>query len=399
MNQRIGNVGRLNLLDATEESIKGIERIENVGVVLYKKKNMHLLSMLNIGNLGATIEIPDDYTILYGSLHLDDGYFHSLSEPIKLFVLGDVIVDRGVQPQQLKESILDLKIKGHAYCPAHLYRFIIELTSGSDGSVEVYDSAPPRFEKGTFTLTNSYLSAITEPLDIIIKGMLTFSKDLDMSLFDEKINKLDIKGYVKIYEEQEPYVYQKTVTLSGTYIKVIPKGYLHIDKSLHVNSRKIRRFKHAKIHTEHPIVIEADVSREAVIAAFDKIHSSSIIICPEDLEDLFYEINSKLETEILSFAHSFVFIEGEDSWSNEQFLELDHPVTFIVTGQLTIEEDVVKDVLQQKLQALDIFGKVIVEDKKIKGTLQQKIRVNEGVIEEQAQKQEAYLSNVGELSL
>ena len=44
MSQRIGNVGLLNLVNATEESVKGIERIENVGLVLYGKENAHLLT-------------------------------------------------------------------------------------------------------------------------------------------------------------------------------------------------------------------------------------------------------------------------------------------------------------------------------------------------------------------
>lgn len=59
MKQKIGNVGLLDLRHATEESIKGIESINNVGVVFYHKENAHLLSSLSIGNIGKSIELPE----------------------------------------------------------------------------------------------------------------------------------------------------------------------------------------------------------------------------------------------------------------------------------------------------------------------------------------------------
>ncbi len=120
MNQRIGNVGLLNLINATAESIKGIEKIENVGMVLYRQGNAQLLTKMNIGNIGSSVEVPEGYRYLNGMLNLDVSFLESIVEPVKLVVNGIVIISRDVQADQLKADQLSLIVNGNVYCPAHL---------------------------------------------------------------------------------------------------------------------------------------------------------------------------------------------------------------------------------------------------------------------------------------
>jgi hypothetical protein len=400
MDRKIGNVGVLDLSNATEESIKGIERIENVGTVIYRRENAHLISQLNIGNIGKSLDIPEGYSFINGTLNLDQAYLDSIREPVKIMVNGVVIIDKEVQPDQIKKELIKLVVNGKVYSPAHLSGSTSLFVSEGSTVVETYDGAPPRFEKGEFTLTNSFLRALDEPLYLVVNGLLTFSKDLNMEIFNEKISRLEINGKITLYEDQEPFLYKKTFSLAGCKIEVIPNGFELVNKTLRLNGRSIRRFQSKKIYTKKPVIFEKDVSRELLSDALEKIHSTSIIVCHENVEDLIYERISILDTEVLTYEHSFVMIEGDEVWSNDQFTALDHPTNFIVKGQLTLDLDIEEDVLREKVLALDLLGEVIVPDRKIKGWLQNVIRINTGRIVEEGKKERVLgLGNVGKLSL
>ncbi|MCM3766282.1 hypothetical protein [Neobacillus niacini] len=400
MNQRIGNVGLLNLLDATEESIKGIERIENVGMVLYRKGNAHLLTGLNIGNIGSTCELPEGYSILNGILKLDQAYLNSISKSIHLLVNGEVIVDKNIQPDDLKIGLLHLMVNGKVYCPDHLSGILSAIISKGAFELESYQETPPRLESGKFTLTNSFLRAIDEQAYLVISGVLSFSKDLNMEKFDEKISRLEVNGKISLYEEQEAFLYKKAASLAGCKIEVIPAGYEVLNRTLRLNNRSIRRFKQKNLYTKKPILFDADVQRDIITETIAKVHSTSIIVCHEQIEDLMYELTSSLDTEILSYEHSFIMIEGEEVWSNEQFLALDEPANFIVNGKLVLDKDVSEEVLRNKVTEIDNLGEITVRDKRLKGVLQNIVRVNTGIVEEEKVKEQgAALHNVGKLSL
>ncbi len=399
MNQKIGNVGLLNLMDATEESIKGIEKIENVGLVLYRKENAHLLTSLNIGNIGASVELPEGYSFYNGILTINQAYFQSITQPVKLFVNGIVIIEEDVQSEQMMSNLLHLIVNGKVYIPIHLSGVSSQFLSAK-GLVETYDGQLPRVENGELTLTNSFLSAFEKPLNLIVNGMLSLAKDLDMVLFSEKIKRLEVNGKITVYEGQEVMLYKKISSLTTCMVEIIPNHYEVLKKTLRINSKSIQRFKNMNLYTKKPILFEDDIKREVLEATIAKIHSSSIIICQEQVEDLIYEHCSLLETEVLAYEHTCVLIEGDEEWSNNQFLSLEYPINFIVDGKLKLAEDVQPETLRNHVSSIDILGKVVVSDTKLKGMLQQLIRLNTGTIELEGHKEEgAVLKNVGELTL
>ena len=401
MSQRIGNVGLLNLVNATEESIKGVERIENVGLVLYGKENAHLLTKLNIGNIGSSLEIPVGYRLFNGVFTLDHNYLSSIVEPVFLLVNGVVIIDKNVQADQVQSGQLNLVVNGTVYSPSHLSGVAGKLLSKGTGAVETYHGAPPRLENGKFTLTNSFLQSVEEPLYLVVNGLLTFAQDLNLDQFNEKINKLEVNGKISLHENQEVYLYKKVSSLTTCIVEVIPEGYEVLAKPLRLNARSIRRFQKKKWYTNKPVIIESDVSREMLTKAVEKIYSTSVIICPEEIEDLVYERLSLMDTEVLPYENNFILIDGEEVWTNDQFLALDQPVTLIVNGQLILDGDVSEEALRSKVSTLDVLGEVIVREKKFKGILQNVIRLNTGTIEVEKGKEETgnTLQNIGELSL
>ncbi|MFP7297184.1 hypothetical protein [Neobacillus niacini] len=401
MSQRIGNVGLLNLVNATEESIKEIERIENVGLAIYGKENAHLLTKLNIGNIGASLEIPTGSRLFNGVLHLDQNYLSGIMEPVFLLVNGIVIIDKNVQADQVQAGQLTMLVNGKVYCPSHLTGIAGRMLSKGNGAVETYEGEPPRLENGKFTLTNSFLQSIDNSLYLVVNGLLSFAQDLNTDLFNEKISKLEVNGKISLFENQESSLYKKAASLTSCVVEVIPDGYEVLTKPLRLNGRSIRRFQEKNWFTNKPVMIENDVTRDMLTKAIKKIHSTSVIICHEEVEDLVYERLSLMETEVLPYENGFIVIEGEEVWSNDQFLALDQPVSIIVKGKLTLDQDVSEEVLRSKIATLDVLGDVVVREKKLKGTLHNIIRLNTGTVEEEKGKEEAEatLQNIGELSL
>lgn len=402
MGQIIGNVGLLNLLNATEQSVKAYEKIGNVGAIIYKAGQSHLLGELNIGNIGKTIELPEGYSYSNGILHIDSQYIQSVDPEKKLLVNGIVIFERDVQKEELKEAFPNMIVNGEVFAPAHLTGIISGMFSQGSATVKVYKDAPPRFENGSITLGNSFLQAADEPMYLVVNGLLKFPKDLDMELFNEKIGRIDVNGMISIHEEQERYLHGKMDAAPNGVIQVIPAGYDMVKNTLRLNARSIRRFQNQKLWTKKPLIFEADITREALGAAIEKVDSKSYIICSEELEDLFYERLERMETEVLTFEHGYVFVEGEQEWSNDQFLELDQSVNLIVEGTLVLNSDVEAAVLRDKVAAIDLFGEIQVGNVKLSGTVQNKIRTGQGRIKgqhEAVKNSRAGLQNIGELTL
>lgn len=400
MNQRIGNVGVLNLVNATAESIKGIERIENVGMVLYRKENAYLLTSLNIGNIGSSLEVSEGFRFFNGVLNIDNNYLDSITEPVNLLINGMVIIDHNVYPEQLKQGFLNLIVNGKVYCPPHLAGVATLLLAKGSGEIETYHGTLPRTENGKFTLTNSFLDAVEGQLNLVVNGLLSLSKDLEMEKFIEKIGKLEVNGKIMLHEHQEVFLYKKAASLASCKMEIIPDGYEVLTKQLRLNSRSLRRFKNKKLFTNKPIILEADVTREKILEAIAKIHSTSVIICHEEIEDLLYELSSLLDTEILSYENQFVIVEDEEVWSNDQFLALDHPANFIIKGKLVLDMDVSEEVLRNKIAAIDVLGEVVVRERKMKGVLHNVIRLNKGSVEVEGKRDVgSSLQNVGELTL
>ncbi|MTD30674.1 hypothetical protein [Planomicrobium sp. YIM 101495] len=402
MKQRIGNVGVLNLLNATEESVQGYEKIGNVGVVLYRTGQSGLLASLNIGNVGKTIEVPDGYSYFNGILTIDAAYVSSLTKQLKMVVNGTVILANDLTAEQLETENMDFIINGTIYVPAHLTGMVSQLFSEGSRSVHTYEDTPPRFENGAVELSNSYLRAAKGPLHLVVNGTLTLPQDLDMELFNQKISDIEVNGLVTVHAEQEESLHAKMSSAPNGVVQVIPAGYLPLRKSLKLNSRSIRSLKKAKLLTKKPLILEKDLSREAFDAAISRINSKSFIVCHEEIEDLVYEKLDRLETEVLSFDDRFVLIEGDETWTKSRFESFAEPLTLIVNGLLTISSDVTEETVQNSLSSIDLLGEIQVMEPKLFGAVQAKIRANSGELKEQTTEEvnpAAAMQNIGELSL
>ncbi|WP_054707253.1 hypothetical protein [Bacillus sp. JCM 19041] len=139
MGQRIGNVGTLNLLKATPESIAEYEYIRNVGLVLYNQQTAPLLSKLSIGNIGQTVSLEGDVKITNGVLTIDSTYLRLIEEQTTLFVNGVVIVTPNVTETELKTTGCSLIVNGVIYTPTQLKNAVQTIVKSNSGLTLTYE--------------------------------------------------------------------------------------------------------------------------------------------------------------------------------------------------------------------------------------------------------------------
>ena len=92
MSRKIGNVGVLDLRKATEESVKNIDQIHNVGLVIYSPETAPLMAGLNIGNMGSSVEVGMEYKLFTGQHELSRDVLEAVNEPMSLVVTGEFVV-------------------------------------------------------------------------------------------------------------------------------------------------------------------------------------------------------------------------------------------------------------------------------------------------------------------
>lgn len=397
MGMTIGNVGLLNIVNATEESIRDIEKIENVGLVLYAKETAPLLAKLKINNIGQTLETNQQARIVNGRLLIDGAFLEAMKEPCTFLVNGLVIVEKNVTIEQLKQVACQLVVNGSVYVPPALNGAVSLLLKTVSGSIETYTDHLPRIETGIVQLTNSYLEALPPGQHIIVNGKLELTPDLDMALFSEKIARLTINGKALLYITQEQAFYAKASVVGK--VAVVPSGFQVKMRTLRLNEHSIKRFNGTSLYTTKPLLLQRGVSREQLKTAFAAIHSTSYIVCHEELEDLVYERLHRFETDVLSYPGAFRLIEKED-WQQEDIEWLEANTTLIVDDTLTITEKISEKLLTEKIGALDLFGTIYTADAAQKALLQNKLRTPKGIMIDQSnQSTRSGMDNIGELTL
>ncbi|WP_413378776.1 hypothetical protein [Alkalihalobacillus sp. 1P02AB] len=397
MGQIIGNIGLLNIVNATEESINGIERVSNVGMILYSSETAKYVSKLNIGNLGGSILVDGEIKYSSGMFDLDASYLENIKEPVTVIVSGALIVRDDVTMEMLRECRSSFVVSGAIYTPSKLKGAVQSVITKLSGAVFEYKGSRPIPHVGKLNLTNAYLQSLSENETLIVSGKLTLDKQLDLDLFNEKIDRIDITGVAYVLENQEMDFSKKAMVIGKTI--VIPSDYQLMTKELRLNNRSIKRFKQQSILATKPLILDKDVTRDAFISAFDSIDSSSYIICHQEIEDLVYERLKQFETEVYVFGEEIRMI-GDEIWSEEDFQFLEPSTTLIVTDSWKIEGDLNDFTLLDSISKIELLGDIEISTSKLKAHLQKKINTFKGEIREpQKESDDKILDNIGELTL
>ncbi len=401
MKKIIKNVGLLDIRNATEESISEIEKILNVGAVIYSSKTAHLLTRLSFGNLGASIEVPDDCKIITGQVEINKGYLEQQKEPLDLFLTGQIIFKNDLEPEDIEKGFKSLLITGQLLCPEKIMPAVQSKIKSITGQVYTYP-ANAIMHQGKIIMNKQFLNSLDDGTFLFIIGKIEITDEIDAELLDRKIKSISLIGKAIVKEEYSSITGKKLLSGTASKIEVIPAGFTYIGKELTLNRLNLSRFSQTGIYCPSGIRISDDIKSEELKKHIKGLISKTGIICHEDRSEVVFSLCPDPLTRILSYKNRLAEINQEHLLTQEELEFSKEGTSYIVTGELEIDSGIDPELLSSGIDCIDNFGEIMAS-KKHYGIIQSKLRTNEGEIiisdSEKGQEDENTISNAGYLKL
>ncbi len=396
--QRIGNVGLLDIRHAEVESIEAIEYIGNVGTILYSRETASFLTKLNIGNIGSSLEVPDDTQFVSGQITVHRDYFKHQEEPLNLMIAGQMIVKPDVPADELSAGLGELYVAGQIVCPDHLIGAVQAKIKNLSGQTVVY-KGEARVIMGKLKLDTAFLHGMEDGVTLLVMGKVDASELLDDALVTQKISGMQVMGKLLCREENVETL-QSLLTGDMARLTVIPAGYEMIDRPLVLEPIMLSALSARKLYCTERIEIAADVTAELLEAEIDGLRSEDLIVSPKSLSAVVARKTNLLSQRAIFYEGKLWGVHGEETLRPQRFDYLDGMMTILVTGELVIEPEVEPSVLAERVHQIANFGEIRCTSAQM-GAVQARLTVDEGALVDSMAEEsnDLTLGNVGSLAL
>ena len=396
----LGNVGVLDIRHATEASVAEIRRIGNVGSVFFSPETAPLLTQLNIGNVGTTLEVPNDVKFLNGQQVFGRDSFKNQAEPLNMMVNGQVIIKADVPEEDVEQGLGFLIINGQIICPEYLAGLIQAKTRDLNGQMIIYEGQP-QVVIGNVTLNEAYLSALEDGTELMVVGKVSAPQVLANDLIQQKIQKLYVIGNIICREENAQTLLARVDSSGGSAeVTTIPSGFEWIERSVVLDSTTLTALPARNLYCSSLVQIGPDVDASRLDQYLDKLVAKDLLICPASLRDALAQKCNLLETQVIFYEGELWLVESEMALSAPRFDYLTGKATLVVRGEATVAADIDPKVLADRFDKVHNFGEISCTSPQ-RGALQARLGFNEGefIDSEAADEGEDGIGNVGFLRL
>lgn len=380
----LSNIGVLDLRSASEESIAGISRVGNVGLVLYSQENAGLIARLNIGNLGASIEAPADAQVLTGQVTFSRDYFKNQATPLNLVVTGQLIVHPDVLAEEIEAGLGGLIISGQLICPEHLAGTIHSKIRHLSGQEITYTQCP-RIAVGKVILDENYLKSLNDASELVAVGKLTLPQVLPNELLGEKIRRVQVIGKITCHEENAQILLARMDEKSGvTKVETIPVGFELVEQPLNLDADLLEALPARKLYCTSRVQVDRGVDSGALDNGLEALVAKDLVICPTALKSVIYRKCNILKTRVVSYEGELWLVEDEHTLLPSRFDNLKGKATLIVLGELTIAPDVDPKALGERLARVYNLGTITCTAEQM-GAIEARLGLSEGELVDSTQ--------------
>ncbi len=399
MTRKISNIGILDLREATEENISDITAIGNVGMILYNRKTAHLLTKLNIGNMGSSVEAPEDAKLVTGQMEITRDVLESITKPMSLVLTGQLFVDPDVEAADLDRCVHELVVTGQIVAPRQLVPVIQSKLKTHTGQIVSY-SGNGRLFRGKLVLTSEFVNALDAGTTLVVLGGITLLEALDQDILSEKIASIELTGKAIIREEYSRLFYEKLAPHAQAKVEIIPEGFRYCPEPLILDEDSLRRMTAEKLYCRQFVRVDAGVSAEAFDRAVAALKTNEFVVCSESLKSVVLDKAVVPEMTVLAYASKLIHVEGDETLTGPELEFTDGKIALLVTGELAIDPDVEPELLIGKIEVLDNFGEISGNPRQL-GALKTRLRTRKGEMTDSTRESETGegLSNVGYLKL
>jgi hypothetical protein len=394
----IHDVGLLDLRKATEESIAGISRIQDVGMVLYSAETAGLVGRLSMGDVGASMEATQDARLLTGQVLLTSDSLKSQAAPAELLVTGQVVVGLDVSAEEIEKGLDKLTIVGQLICPEHLLGVVQSRLPRFTGQVVAYSSST-QLTVGRLILDENTLSALDDASKLTVVGSLRLPQVLPNDQLKQKIESLHIVGSIRCHEENVQVILDR-LTDKSVKVTTIPTGFELVERPLLLDNNLLESLPSAKLYCTDRVRVDPEVDPTLLDERLEAVITQNTVICPAELRSVMAGKCNLLETQAIFYDGELWLVDGEDDLVASRFDYLEGQATLVVVGELTIDSEVAPRMLADRLAKVHNLG-VIRCTAEQRGAIQARLGLSEGVLKDSTQVQapEHGIGDVGYLVL
>lgn len=400
MKRIIKNVGVLDIRNASEESIKDILRVWNVGTVIYNSKTAPILSKLNIGNLGSSIEVPDKCCIYTGQVYISHNMIQAHTSPATMVVTGQLVFLSDVTEEDIEKSIDRIVITGQILCQEKILLSLQSRLTHMTGQLLSYRDGTEVIT-GTLVFDNSYLNSLKSPVSLMVFGKINLSAEIDIKLFEEKIKEIDVFGKIITKEEYLEVLYGKLKDKKSQKMEIIPRGYVCVEEELNLDRVSLKQFDGPCIYARQTVRFAGDISPEDLIKHIKSMKTCDVILCHEALREAVLSINDSVSPKIIFYKGRLIEVDHEHTLTQSEIEYSPEKITYVVRGEMEVSPEVEPKLMMEKIEFIDNFGEITADEKQL-GVISLLMRTREGeVIQRGKEKQDdiVEIGNVGVFNL
>lgn len=167
----------LDLREISAESIRNIESVEQVSLVLLSPENAHAWADVPAREVKAVFVVPEGHRVYTGQPELLPEMLDHLEAPLRLVVSGQLFLTT-FEPSQIPRAFSELLINGQVYVSSAEAKAALEpLTKITSGEIRVVPAEHARWI-GQAVLGPEYLSR-ADRLPLVAVGDLTISERVE----------------------------------------------------------------------------------------------------------------------------------------------------------------------------------------------------------------------------
>ncbi len=396
----IGNVNVLDLRQATEASVTGIERIGNVNLVIQTKATAPYFQQMAVGNVNAVVTVPDDADVrqVMGLTELAAQFSEGISSPIYMLVMGKLLVHPDVPAEEIAKGIAGITVFGKLVCPEPLIGVIQGKVDKIFGKTTVYPVLD-RVELRSLELDEAFLNSLPDGTKLAITGTLDVPEVLPNELIAQKIAVLHASSSGICHEENHATL-QKVMTAGGASLTAIPTGYRFVKRPLMLDRVRLSALRDPFLYNTEQIILGHDVPAELASERIKGLRSEEIIACPQELESVIVDKVDVLEDQVIFYEGELLLVDGEETLRWDRLAACDCPVTLLVTGNLELADDLTAEQISSRIARVHNLGTITCSSSQI-GAIESLLGIRDGelaIVAEEALPQH-WIANVNMLEL
>lgn len=369
--KRFKNIGVLDLRKCSDELLRGVEKIESVGMLVYGEAQHEAIKHIKQVSIGLALSLPEgvEFVTQNGAYTLSRPVLEALNNKVVLMVNGKVTVDP-IGDAELLGKLHKVTVNGKLVIREDDYAVLASRTQVNGVSM-VY-AMDEKFVEGTFVLNDVNLYGLDEGTKLFVDNISALDS-FDEALFDETIQSFKVNHYLVASQKNIRKLARKISNYLEIEKYIVPDGFAYYE-SLKLDDTQLEQLRSNQLYIRSSLDIQcsADLFRQKVgqVIAKEVTISQALYNEIKDMLDQVSEVKIKDPSAVKNMSH---LVLSDFYFKDIASLKMTN------YGKLVIDESVSLELLDEKLVRLDNYG-VVTCPEHLYSKVMQRTKANFGVI-------------------